>query len=61
MDQDYFGCMLIHLLRGTNIPGKPRDALNYAGGIPWYVRECKEVAEKGFAGFSFDAPYDSKA
>jgi hypothetical protein len=60
MDQDYFGCMLIHFLRGANIPGKPREALNYAGGVPRYVRECKEVAEKGYAGFSFDAPYDTK-
>ncbi len=44
---------------GANIPGKPREALNYAGGIPRYVRECKEVAEKGYAGFAFDAPYNT--
>jgi cation diffusion facilitator CzcD-associated flavoprotein CzcO len=46
---------------GANIPGKPREALNYAGGIPRYTRECNEVAEKGYAGFAFDAPYDVKA
>ena len=43
----------------ANIPGKPRESLNYAGGIPRYVRESKEVAEKGYAGFAFDAPYDT--
>jgi len=46
---------------GANIPGKPRESLNYAGGIPRYVRECREVADKGYAGFAFDAPYDMKA
>jgi hypothetical protein len=45
---------------GANIPGKPRESLNYAGGIPRYVRECKEVAEKSYAGFNFNAPYDVK-
>jgi len=44
---------------GANIPGKPRESLNYAGGIPRYVRESKEVADKGYAGFAFDAPYDT--
>ncbi|RDL30701.1 uncharacterized protein BP5553_10046 [Venustampulla echinocandica] len=42
---------------GANIPGKPREALNYSGGIPRYVRESQEVADKGYAGFTFDAPY----
>lgn len=46
---------------GANVPGKPRESLNYAGGIPRYVRECKEVAEKNYDGFAFDAPYDVKA
>ncbi|EHL01590.1 putative Cyclopentanone 1,2-monooxygenase [Glarea lozoyensis 74030] len=44
---------------GANVPGKPRESLNYAGGVPRYVRETKEVAEKGYAGFNFDAPYDT--
>ena len=48
--------MLIH--EKANIPGKPRESLSYAGGIPRYMRESKEVAEKGYVGFAFDAPYD---
>ncbi|EIN04547.1 FAD/NAD(P)-binding domain-containing protein [Punctularia strigosozonata HHB-11173 SS5] len=36
---------------GTNIPGKPREQLNYAGGIPQYTRECREVLDNGFEGF----------
>ena len=27
---------------GANIPGKPREQLNYAGGIPLYEKECME-------------------
>ncbi|KAH8678900.1 putative cyclopentanone 1,2-monooxygenase [Tricladium varicosporioides] len=45
---------------GANIPGKPRESLNYAGGIPRYVRESKEVAEKGYTGFNFDTPYNTQ-
>lgn len=36
---------------GANIPGKPREQLNYAGGIPLYMKECQEVLDNGFAGF----------
>jgi cyclohexanone monooxygenase len=36
---------------GANIPGKLRETLNYMGGIPTYLRECNECAEKGYAGF----------
>jgi cation diffusion facilitator CzcD-associated flavoprotein CzcO len=36
---------------GANIPGKPREQLNYAGGIPLYEKECREVLERGFEGF----------
>ena len=46
---------------GTNIPGKPFEALNYTGGIPSYVRETREVIDKGYVGFRFDAPYNTKA
>ncbi|KAF2268110.1 cyclopentanone 1,2-monooxygenase [Lojkania enalia] len=35
----------------ANIPGKPREQLNYAGGIPLYEKECREVLENGFQGF----------
>ena len=47
------------MVQQANVPGKPRESLNYAGGIPRYVRETKEVAEKGYAGFNFDATYDT--
>lgn len=44
--------------KSANIPGKPRESLNYTGGIPKYVRECREVAEKGYEGFLFDKRYE---
>jgi hypothetical protein len=37
---------------GANIPGKPREHLNYAGGIPRYKKTLKEVREQQYAGFS---------
>ena len=35
---------------GANIPGKPREQLNYAGGIPMYHKECQDTLPewKGF-------------
>ncbi|KAF2115761.1 hypothetical protein BDV96DRAFT_55684 [Lophiotrema nucula] len=36
---------------GANIPGKPREQLNYAGGIPLYEKECREALNNGFQGF----------
>ncbi|KAI9812561.1 MAG: hypothetical protein M1827_004550 [Pycnora praestabilis] len=35
---------------GANIPGKPREQLNYAGGIPLYDKECRDTLPnwKGF-------------
>ncbi|ORY17510.1 hypothetical protein BCR34DRAFT_621925 [Clohesyomyces aquaticus] len=36
---------------GYNIPGKPRAPLNYAGGLPDYMRRLREVREKGMKGF----------
>ncbi|KAF2735081.1 cyclopentanone 1,2-monooxygenase [Polyplosphaeria fusca] len=36
---------------GANIPGKPREQLNYAGGIPLYEKECREALDNGFVGF----------
>ncbi|KAK5128491.1 hypothetical protein LTR85_003159 [Meristemomyces frigidus] len=41
---------------GANIPGKPREQLNYSGGIPLYEKECREVLNNGFAGFTTQAP-----
>jgi cation diffusion facilitator CzcD-associated flavoprotein CzcO len=36
---------------GSNIPGKPREPLNYAGGIPLYIKTINEVFEEGYKGF----------
>ncbi|KAF2473102.1 FAD/NAD(P)-binding domain-containing protein [Lindgomyces ingoldianus] len=36
---------------GANIPGKPREQLNFAGGIPLYEKECREALNNGFEGF----------
>jgi cation diffusion facilitator CzcD-associated flavoprotein CzcO len=38
---------------GANIPGKPRELLNYPGGVPLYLQLCRESAEKGYEGFLF--------
>ncbi len=35
---------------GANIPGKPRQLLNYPG-LPLYLAQCEECAGKGYAGF----------
>jgi cation diffusion facilitator CzcD-associated flavoprotein CzcO len=35
----------------ANIPGKPREILNYPGGLPTYLQKCKESAGKGYEGF----------
>jgi len=37
---------------GTNIPGKPREALNYAGGIPLYLQTIRNCLENDFEGFT---------
>jgi len=36
---------------GANIPGNPREQLNYAGGIPLYEKECRESLNNSFKGF----------
>ncbi|ETI24222.1 hypothetical protein G647_03591 [Cladophialophora carrionii CBS 160.54] len=36
---------------GANIPGKPREHLNYAGGIPRYKKTLEEVRKGGYEGF----------
>lgn len=33
---------------GDNIPGKPREALNYMAGMPLYKTKCRESWESGF-------------
>ena len=36
---------------GSNIPGKVREPLNYAGGIPKYLETIRGAVERGFEGF----------
>jgi cation diffusion facilitator CzcD-associated flavoprotein CzcO len=36
---------------GTNIPGKPREPLNYAGGVPLYIKTINDVLKNGYEGF----------
>ncbi|KAF2712455.1 cyclohexanone 1,2-monooxygenase-like protein [Pleomassaria siparia CBS 279.74] len=36
---------------GANIPGKPREQLNYAGGLPLYEKECRDSLNNGLQGF----------
>lgn len=36
---------------GANIPGKPREQLNYAGGFPLYQKELQRTLDEGFKGF----------
>ncbi|KAK7464794.1 hypothetical protein VKT23_006001 [Stygiomarasmius scandens] len=35
-----------------NIPGKPLQPLNYAGGVATYAAYCAEKAQKGYEGFT---------
>ncbi|KAM0721163.1 hypothetical protein Q7P37_003450 [Cladosporium fusiforme] len=41
---------------GANIPGKTREQLNFAGGIPMYEKECRDVLDNGFKGFHTQPP-----
>jgi acetone monooxygenase (methyl acetate-forming) len=36
---------------GSNVPGKQRRMLSYAGGVGTYHQKCEEVAIKGYPGF----------
>jgi cation diffusion facilitator CzcD-associated flavoprotein CzcO len=36
---------------GTNIPGKPKEALNYMAGMTMYKQKCWESAKSGYKGF----------
>ncbi|RDB15964.1 Baeyer-Villiger monooxygenase [Hypsizygus marmoreus] len=38
---------------GANVPGKVIESLNFTGGVPLYLRACREAAEKGYEGFVF--------
>lgn len=39
---------------GANIPGKPREMLNWPGGLQAYLAACRSAVEDGFAGFTLD-------
>jgi cation diffusion facilitator CzcD-associated flavoprotein CzcO len=39
---------------GSNIPGKPRVMLPFAGGMPVYAAKCNAVAAAGYDGFALD-------
>lgn len=36
---------------GANIPGKPRQILNYPGGLPLYIQQCNASSSNAYAGF----------
>jgi cation diffusion facilitator CzcD-associated flavoprotein CzcO len=36
---------------GANIPGKPREMLNFPGGLPFYADACRACAADGYEGF----------
>jgi hypothetical protein len=37
---------------GTNIPGKPKAPLNYAGGLPLYMKTIDDALQNNFDGFA---------
>jgi len=37
---------------GANIPGKPREMLNWPGGLQLYLAACRESAGDGYRGFT---------
>ena len=41
---------------GANIPGKPRVFMPYVAKIGVYRRECQQVADRGYEGFTLDGP-----
>jgi cyclohexanone monooxygenase len=40
---------------GANIPGKPREMLNWPGGLQLYRMACQSAAQNGYSGFTLDA------
>ena len=36
---------------GTNVPGKPRRMLSYAGGVNTYKKACEDLKASGYKGF----------
>ncbi|THU80518.1 hypothetical protein K435DRAFT_845087 [Dendrothele bispora CBS 962.96] len=42
-----------------NIPGKPLQPLNYAGGVATYATYCTEKAQKGYEGFALSTKLET--
>jgi hypothetical protein len=42
----------INAIIGTNIPGKPKAPLNYAGGLPLYMKTIDDALQNNFHGFA---------
>ena len=40
---------------GSNVPGRKRAFLLYAGGLPQYRERIREATDHGYAGFEFGA------
>ncbi len=38
---------------GANVPGKPREMLNFTAGMPAYLGELEACSGQGYAGFTF--------
>ncbi|MFN0161490.1 MAG: flavin-containing monooxygenase, partial [Burkholderiales bacterium] len=45
---------------GSNVEGKPRVFMPYAGGLYRYRKLCAEIAAKGYEGFVFDRAGSSR-
>ena len=41
---------------GANIPGKPREMLNWPGGLQLYLHLCRAAAADGYTGFDLEGP-----
>ncbi len=41
---------------GANIPGKPREMLNWPGGLQLYLSSCRSSAAEGYSGFVLSEP-----
>ena len=43
--------------QGANIPGKPIEALNWAGGLPQYMKICRGIQSTNYTGFTMNSLY----
>ena len=47
----FLDCEMCLLTDCSQIPGKPREPLNFAGGIPLYVKMLRESLDNDYKGF----------